>query len=147
MFPLGLAPKPDGHDLQRQAVQVLSLQRYARSWAAEIAPRRICVNVVATGPTDTDMMAAVSDEMRQMLIAPIPLGRMARADEVAAAAVLLLSEATSFVTAPSSASIAACGRFSRMSAEGVARRLTGRGDHHVADRPRSASSDLSEPAN
>ncbi|WP_404337766.1 SDR family NAD(P)-dependent oxidoreductase [Sphingomonas sp. MMS12-HWE2-04] len=75
-----------------------SLRSYARSWAAELAPRRIRVNVVAPGPTDTDMMAAVSDEMRQMLIAPIPLGRMARAEEVAAAAVFLLSDAASFVT-------------------------------------------------
>lgn len=75
-----------------------ALRSYARSWAAELAPRRIRVNVVAPGPTDTDMMAAVPDEMRQMLIAPIPLGRMARADEVAAAAVFLLSSAASFVT-------------------------------------------------
>lgn len=75
-----------------------ALRSYARSWAAELAPRHIRVNVVAPGPTDTDMMAAVSDEMRQTLIAPIPLGRMARADEVAAAAVFLLSDAASFVT-------------------------------------------------
>lgn len=75
-----------------------ALRSYARSWAAELAPRRIRVNVVAPGPTDTDMMAAVSDEMRQMLIAPIPLGRMARADEVAAAAVFLLSDEASFIT-------------------------------------------------
>lgn len=75
-----------------------ALRSYARSWAAELAPRRIRVNVVAPGPTDTDMMAAVSDEMRQKLIAPIPLGRMARTAEVAAAAVFLLSDAASFVT-------------------------------------------------
>lgn len=75
-----------------------ALRSYARSWAAELAPRRIRVNVVAPGPTDTDMMAAVPDEMRQMLIAPIPLGRMARVEEVAAAAVFLLSDAASFVT-------------------------------------------------
>ncbi len=75
-----------------------ALRSYARSWAAELAPRGVRVNVVAPGPTDTDMMAAVPDEMRQMLIAPIPLGRMARADEVAAAAVFLLSSAASFVT-------------------------------------------------
>jgi NAD(P)-dependent dehydrogenase (short-subunit alcohol dehydrogenase family) len=75
-----------------------ALRSYARSWAAELAPRHIRVNVVAPGPTDTDMMAAVSDEMRQMLIAPIPMGRMARAEEVAAAAVFLLSDAASFMT-------------------------------------------------
>jgi NAD(P)-dependent dehydrogenase (short-subunit alcohol dehydrogenase family) len=75
-----------------------ALRSYARSWAAELAPRRIRVNVVAPGPTDTDMMAAVTEDMRQMLIAPIPLGRMARADEVAAAALFLLSDAASFVT-------------------------------------------------
>ncbi|MBI0476676.1 SDR family oxidoreductase [Sphingomonas sp. MA1305] len=75
-----------------------ALRSYARSWAAELAPRRIRVNVVAPGPTDTDMMAAVSEEMRQLLIAPIPLGRMARADEVASAAVFLLSDDASFIT-------------------------------------------------
>lgn len=75
-----------------------ALRSYARSWAAELAPRRIRVNVVAPGPTDTDMMAAVDDDMRQRLIAPIPLGRMARPDEVAAAAAFLLSDDASFVT-------------------------------------------------
>jgi NAD(P)-dependent dehydrogenase (short-subunit alcohol dehydrogenase family) len=75
-----------------------ALRSYARSWAAELAPRSIRVNVVAPGPTDTDMMAAVTEEMRQMLIAPIPMGRMARAEEVAAAALFLLSDAASFVT-------------------------------------------------
>ncbi|MET3711932.1 NAD(P)-dependent dehydrogenase (short-subunit alcohol dehydrogenase family) [Sphingomonas trueperi] len=75
-----------------------ALRSYARSWAAELASRRIRVNVVAPGPTDTDMMAAVSEEMRQALIAPIPLGRMAHVDEVASAAVFLLSDEASFIT-------------------------------------------------
>ncbi|WP_232318564.1 SDR family NAD(P)-dependent oxidoreductase [Sphingomonas sp. TDK1] len=75
-----------------------ALRSYARSWAAELAPRRIRVNVVAPGPTDTDMMTAVSEEMRRALIAPIPLGRMAHVDEVASAAVFLLSQDASFIT-------------------------------------------------
>ena len=75
-----------------------AVRSYARSWAAELAPRRIRVNVVAPGPTDTDMMAAVPEEGRAALIAPIPLGRMARPDAVASATLVLLSDEASFIT-------------------------------------------------
>ena len=70
----------------------------ARTWANELAPRGIRVNVVAPGPTDTAMFAAASDAVRKTLTALIPLGRMARAEEVAAAALFLASDESSFIT-------------------------------------------------
>jgi len=74
-----------------------ALRSYARTWTAELAPRGIRVNVVAPGPTDTAMMASVPEAIRAALIAPIPLGRMARPAEVASAALFLLSDEASFV--------------------------------------------------
>ncbi len=75
-----------------------AVRSFARTWAKELAPRGIRVNVVAPGPTDTAMFAAATDEMRQAMTASIPLGRMGRPAEVAAAALFLASEESSFVT-------------------------------------------------
>jgi NAD(P)-dependent dehydrogenase (short-subunit alcohol dehydrogenase family) len=74
-----------------------ALRSYARTWTAELASRRIRVNVVSPGPTDTAMMAAASNDVRADLIAQIPFGRMARPEEVAAAAAFLLSDDASFI--------------------------------------------------
>lgn len=75
-----------------------AVRSLARTWANELAPRNIRVNVVAPGPTDTAMMAAASDAVRATLATLIPLGRMARADEVASAALFLASDQSSFIT-------------------------------------------------
>lgn len=74
-----------------------ALRAYARAWTAELTPRGIRVNVVSPGPTDTAMMAAASAELRDMIVARIPLGRMGRPEEVASAAAFLLSDDASYI--------------------------------------------------
>lgn len=80
------------------AASKAAVRAFARTWANELAPRGIRVNVVAPGPTDTAMFAAASNEVRETLTTLIPLGRMGRADEVASAALFLASEESSFIT-------------------------------------------------
>jgi NAD(P)-dependent dehydrogenase (short-subunit alcohol dehydrogenase family) len=75
-----------------------ALRSYARTWAAELAPRGIRVNVLSPGPTDTAMMENVSKEIHAAILSQVPMGRLARPEEVAAAALFLLSDESSFVT-------------------------------------------------
>lgn len=70
----------------------------ARAWAIELAPRGIRVNVVAPGPIDTDMMAAVADDVRAAITGMVPMARFGRPEEVAAAALFLGSDDASYVT-------------------------------------------------
>ncbi|RCW78745.1 SDR family NAD(P)-dependent oxidoreductase [Phyllobacterium bourgognense] len=75
-----------------------SVRSFTRTWANELAARGIRVNVVSPGPTDTAMMAGASQEIRDSLSSMIPLGRMGRPDEVAAAVLFLASDESSFTT-------------------------------------------------
>lgn len=69
-----------------------------RSLAREFASRAITVNLVAPGPIETDMLAAVGEEQRQAIVAAVPLQRTGRAEEVAAAVRFLASEDAGYVT-------------------------------------------------
>lgn len=69
-----------------------------RSVARELASRGITCNVVAPGPIDTDMMAAVSDDRRAEIERQVPLARMGTPDEVAAVVAFLCSEPAAYVT-------------------------------------------------
>ncbi len=75
-----------------------AVRAFARTFANELAGTGIRVNVVSPGPTDTAMFEAASSEMRDALTRLIPLGRLGRPDEVAAAALFLASDDASFVT-------------------------------------------------
>ena len=71
---------------------------FARTWTSELAPKRIRVNVVSPGPVDTAMFASVSADTRDALTKLIPLGRLGRPEEIAAAALFLACDESSFVT-------------------------------------------------
>ena len=75
-----------------------AVRSFARTWANELAPRGIRVNVVSPGPVDTALFASVPADMRDALTKLIPLGRLGRPEEVAAAALFLGSDESSFVT-------------------------------------------------
>ena len=69
-----------------------------RQLARELAPRGIRANAVAPGPTNTPIMAGIPDEWIKSMEASVPLGRMARPEEIAAAVAFLASDDASFVT-------------------------------------------------
>lgn len=70
----------------------------ARSFARELASRNITSNVVAPGPIETDMTAALTDEQRAALVDNVPLARAGTAEEVAAAVVFLASPEAAYIT-------------------------------------------------
>ena len=69
-----------------------------KSLAQEIASRNITVNAVAPGFIDTDMTAALSDELKQNMLAHIPLKRLGTPEDVAAAVKFLASEEAGYIT-------------------------------------------------
>ncbi|MFZ8885447.1 MAG: SDR family NAD(P)-dependent oxidoreductase [Steroidobacteraceae bacterium] len=69
-----------------------------RALAREVASRGIRINAVAPGPTDTPMMRSIPEEWITSLEKAIPLGRLARPEEVAAAVRFLASDEASYVT-------------------------------------------------
>jgi 3-oxoacyl-[acyl-carrier protein] reductase len=74
---------------------------FTRSLAREVGGLGITVNAVVPGPVETDMMAGVPEAKLRGLLEAIPLKRLARPEEVAAAVIYLASEQASYVTGAS----------------------------------------------
>ena len=70
----------------------------ARSLARELGSRNITVNVVAPGFADTDMTAALSEDRKKAIVAGVPLGRIASADEVAGVVQFLAGPDAAYIT-------------------------------------------------
>ena len=71
---------------------------FARSLARELGSRSITVNVVAPGPVETDMTAALSEERLKELSGAVPLQRIATADEIAGVVAFLASADAAYIT-------------------------------------------------
>ncbi|MCY1058517.1 SDR family oxidoreductase, partial [Nannocystis sp. SCPEA4] len=73
--------------------------------AAELAPRKIRVNCLSPGLTETPILAnmgldeATANHVKASTHAGTPLGRSGTPDEIASAAVFLASDESSFMTA------------------------------------------------
>jgi NAD(P)-dependent dehydrogenase (short-subunit alcohol dehydrogenase family) len=81
-----------------------ALRSYVRTWTREFGGRGIRFNTLSPGPVDTPMMAGQVDSVEEAIAikarfaAAVPLNRMGRPDENAAAALFLASDDSSFVT-------------------------------------------------
>jgi 3-oxoacyl-[acyl-carrier protein] reductase len=71
---------------------------FSKSLAREVGSRNITVNCVAPGFIDTDMTRMLNEEQRSALVKTIPLGRLGRPEDVAAAAVFLASPGADYMT-------------------------------------------------
>lgn len=75
-----------------------ALMSFTRSMAAEFAPSGIRVNAIAPGPVDTDMMRNNPQEAIDGMARSTFLKRLASPDEMVGTALLLASDAGSYIT-------------------------------------------------
>ena len=80
-----------------------ALRSYTRTWTREFNDRGIRFNTLSPGPIDTPLIDAqadsveAADEIKAQFAAAVPLNRLGRPDEIAAAALFLASDDSSFV--------------------------------------------------
>lgn len=71
---------------------------FSKSMAKEVGSRNITVNTVAPGFIDTDMTKELSSDIKNALLASIPLSRLGEAKEIAHAVAFLASKGAAYIT-------------------------------------------------
>ena len=71
---------------------------FTKALAQEGARTGITVNAIAPGYIDTEMVAAVPEDVLAKIVARIPVGRLGRADEIARGVTFLCGEDAGFIT-------------------------------------------------
>ncbi|MEU4478000.1 SDR family oxidoreductase [Micromonospora sp. NPDC023966] len=86
------------------AASKAAIRSFGRTWAAELTGRRIRVNTLIPGPTETPGITGLANSpeeaagLIQMLASTVPMGRMGQPEEIANAALFLASDQSSFIT-------------------------------------------------
>ncbi len=75
-----------------------ALVAFSKTLAAEAARHGVTVNALCPGYVDTDLIAGMPEEERETLEKRIPLGRFATPEEIADAAIFLVSDSARYVT-------------------------------------------------
>src|SRR5712692_107385 len=71
---------------------------FSKALAQEVVRKGVTVNTVSPGYVETDMVKALRPEIREQIIASIPMGRLARPEEIAAVVAFLVSEEAGYIT-------------------------------------------------
>ncbi len=71
---------------------------FSKALAQEVVRKGVTVNTVSPGYVETDMVMAIRPEIREQIIAQIPMGRLAKPQEIAAVVAFLASEEAGYIT-------------------------------------------------
>jgi acetoacetyl-CoA reductase len=71
---------------------------FTKALAQENAPKGITVNTIAPGYVDTDMVAAVPEDVLRKILLQVPVGRLGTAEEIARVINFLVSDDAGFIT-------------------------------------------------
>lgn len=69
-----------------------------KALAVELAGRNVTCNVIAPGAIETEMTEKIIPEAKEIMLNSIPMRRMGKPEEIAAAVLFLLSEGASYIT-------------------------------------------------
>ena len=91
-------PKNQTRDCGLYRATKAALEELTRQFAFELGPRGVRVNAVAPGFIETDMTAKLPQEVKDKMLAAVPLKRFGQPDDVASAVSFLISDDAAYIT-------------------------------------------------